>query len=190
MYNDGMTKYAFTILLALAIGFAGGFFVRPEFQSRFLDRNTKKSSEILAQERVTSTSNSQVEVVQSRNDRFQTNSRYLKLVSPSGVFSWCIGKSYPIIWESKGIDVVNAFVVNGGVEYRTYRVGSFPPDYNNANTAEADQGSALWEIPTSVQPGLTYKILLTGNNAVNSLATPQLEFESPKLFSITRCDIE
>ncbi len=88
----------------------------------------------------------------------------ITVISPNGGEKWIMGRTYDITWTSQGVDWV--MIVLQGPSSRTI----------TAETS-ASSGKYSWTLPTDLQPGDTYKILI-GDTATS------LSDESDDYFSI------
>jgi|GEM_PF-2165578 len=109
---------------------------------------------------------------------------YLRLISPNGGETLCLGEDFTIIWETKGVSRVELYIGDGK---QTEFIGN--TSAINIETGECNKGFFTWEAGKIdgkiLQEGYTYKILIKSGDSSGWSKVQKDESEYP--FQILLC---
>ena len=112
----------------------------------------------------------------------EQSERYVRIISPNGGESVCLGGKFNIRWESKGVETVSLRLIGetmGTSVYYYIGMNSVPATYNDYGTP--GEGFVPWEVK-NVPEGQGYKIEIESADF-----GPKVKDESDKVFTILSC---
>ena len=107
----------------------------------------------------------------------------LRVISPNGNQTFCIGQAMNIAWEHKDIGSVTVWVeerMAGSSNGLKRLVGNYPGDFNE--TGAMGSGMVSWKV--NVPEGYAYEVLMFGRSSSRAL---EISDTSDNVFQVVNC---